>query len=292
MNDHQAASLSTTPDPEAPSTPWIAVTGGKGGVGKTVVATNLAIGIARAGHRVLLVDLDPGLANVDVHLRIAPRFDLEDLAEGACSAAQAIVAAPGGIEVLCGRSGSTRLAEEPGFLARALDAIAVAAESFDVVVCDTGAGIGRPVTDTAARCASLLAVTTPDPAAITDTYALCKLLATRGIRLPGILVNRVRDRDEAMRAATKLTTVAERFLGNRVALAGWIHEERALELSVRNQRPFSLAGSGQALDDMRALAAKTLSTIPASARRLGRQRDSLRRLLPRPGQRPALGTPA
>ena len=124
---HQAHGLVCPTDPrtspEVPAPPWISVTGGKGGVGKSVIATNLAIGIRRAGYRVLLVDLDPGLANLDVHLRLSPRFTLEDLAEGACTASEAICPSPGKISVLCGRSGSTRLVDDPDFVTTALETV-------------------------------------------------------------------------------------------------------------------------------------------------------------------------
>ena len=107
---HQARDLEAAIIRPAPRrTPWIAVSGGKGGVGKTLVAVNLAILIARAGYRALLVDLDPGLANVDVHLRMAPEFTIEDLAEGACSMEEAILGGPAGLKVLAGRHCGGRL---------------------------------------------------------------------------------------------------------------------------------------------------------------------------------------
>ena len=162
---------------------------------------------------------------------------------------------------------------------RALDKIAEASRGFDVVVCDTGAGIGRSVLGATRRSDLTIAVSTPDPAAITDTYALCKLLVTRGIPTPRLLVNLVRNREEAMRTASRLSMVCEKFLSTKLDLVGWLRKDRDLELSVRNQRPFTVTGKGPAMEDIRAITANTLSGIPsAHRRRNGLKRRSLRQL--------------
>ena len=215
----EGAVLRPTPRP----TPWVAVSGGKGGVGKTLVAVNLAVLIARAGYRALLVDLDPGLANVDVHLRLAPGFTIEDLASGTCTTEAAILEGPGGLSVLAGRSGSAKLASgDLDFLEATMDAVASAARAFDVVICDTGAGIGPAVLATASRADLVMAVTTPEPSSITDTYAMCKVLHRADRPLPSLVVNRARSREDAMRTASKLSSVCERFLGHGTALLGWL----------------------------------------------------------------------
>jgi flagellar biosynthesis protein FlhG len=250
-----------------PSTPWVAVAGGKGGVGKTLLAVNLALLLRRAGHRTLLVDFDPGLGNVDVHLRLSPLFTLEDLARGACTARQAIVDGPAGLRVLTGRSGSTQMTTDPAFVAQVLAAVDAAAQDFDVVVCDTGAGIGPAVLGVACRADLVLAVATPDPAALTDTYALCKLLRHRSRPLPRLVQNRVRSRDEAMRSAGKLATVCRRFLDADLPLLGWVTDDPLLSLSVSEQRPFALHGLGHPLEDLRALTAAVLAALPAMPRR-------------------------
>jgi flagellar biosynthesis protein FlhG len=271
---HQAQALEgavrRTPKPA----PWVAVSGGKGGVGKTLLAVNLALLIARAGYRALLVDLDPGLANVDVHLRLAPRFTVEDLASGLCTPKAAILEGPGGLSVLAGRSGSVKLASgDQEFLEATMDAVTRAAHGFDVVICDTGAGIGPAVLATADRASLVLAVTTPEPSSLTDTYAMCKVLHRAGVPLPSLVVNRARSREDAMRTAGRLSTVCERFLGQGTALVGWLHSNSMLELSILDQRPFSLHGSGPALEDLRAITASTLSALPAGTRPRARRRN-------------------
>ncbi len=252
----------------AAAAPWLAVTGGKGGVGKTLVAVNVAILAARAGYRTLLADLDPGLANVDVHLRLAPRWTLEDLAAGACSPAEAIAFGPAGVGMLAGRSGSTALAGDgaTAAVAAAHAALARAARGFDLVVCDTGAGIGPAVLATIERAAFALLVTTPDPAAATDAYALAKLLMQRGRPAPHLVVNRVRDREHALRTATRLSSVAQRFLGASLPFAGWLCTDAGLERSVAHQRPFATSGDGPAMEDLRAVCAAALSQVPGLVR--------------------------
>lgn len=249
-------------------TPWITVTGGKGGVGKTLIAVNLAVLISRAGYRTLLVDLDAGLPNIDVHLRLAPKWTLEDVVLGVCRPEQALCDGPHGLSVLCGRSGSTLLADKDAPLPSVvLEAVHATASGFDVVICDTGSGIGPLVLEAANQASVVLAVTTPDPAAVTDTYALCKLLMTRQIAEPHTIVNRVRSRDEAMRTGSRLRTVCKKFLQRDLAIAGWLRTEQKLENSIAEQRPFAVGGSGPVLEDLRALSATALSALPALKRR-------------------------
>ncbi len=267
---NQASGLLPRPAaaPTAPAvpadTPWVAVTGAKGGVGKTLLAVNLAVLMQKAGRRVLLVDLDPGLGNVDVHLRLSPALTLEDAALGHCTVQDAIIDGPAGLKVLAGRSGSPRLSSgDPGFLADVLATVREAGVGFDVVLCDTGAGIGPSVLAVAERADLVLGVTAAEPAAVTDTYALCKLLAARGRPLPRLVVNRVRSRDEALRTAGKLATVCRKFLAAECQLLGWLLRDGALEQSVVAQRPFALSGMGPVLEDLRGLGAAVLSELPA-----------------------------
>jgi flagellar biosynthesis protein FlhG len=265
MNAHQARGLQI---PRPPRTPWLAVAGAKGGVGKTMLATNLALLLARAGHRTLLVDFDPGCGNVGVHLRLSGHHMLEDVAAGSCHAIDALLDGPGGIRVLLGRSGSTLLTgEDPNPRERAIRAIDEAARDFDVVVVDTGAGVGAATLAVAERADLVLGLTTPDAAALTDAYALCKVLHRRGRPLPHLVVNRVQNRDEAMRTAQKLGAVARKFLGAESPFGGWVGQDRAIEFAVQDQRPVALFGQGQGLDDLRTVCATALAALPPLGRR-------------------------
>jgi flagellar biosynthesis protein FlhG len=233
--------------PRPPAAPWLAIAGAKGGVGKTTLAVNLALLLQRAGHRTLLVDFDPGCGNVAVHLRLGSRHDLDDVANGVCTAQAALVDGPGGIRVLTGRSGATSFASGDRVrIGAALDAVAALAP---------------------ARADLVLGVTTPDAAALTDTYALCKVLHQGGRPLPQLVVNRVDSRDEAMRTAAKLGTVARKFLDRDVTLCGWIAQAPQFARSIAEQRPLALGTGSPSHDELRALCAAVLAVMPATARR-------------------------
>jgi flagellar biosynthesis protein FlhG len=263
---HQASGL-LVPRPGPRAAPWLAVTGGKGGVGKTLVAVNLACLAASQGFRTLLVDLDPGLGNVDVQLRLARRATLEDLVAGRCSPAEAIVPGPQSVQVLAGRSGARELAAaQAGYVAATLAAVARAARGFDLVVCDTGAGIGAAVIEPLRAARLALVVTTPDPSAVTDAYALCKIMLQEGMAPPGLVVNRARTREAALATATRLSAVSEKFLRTRLPWRGWLRADPGVEASVLEQKPFAAAGAGPALDDLRALCASALSELPGLRR--------------------------
>lgn len=273
---HQASALLLPRPPVMPqpasqanpaNAPWLALVGAKGGVGKTTLAVNLALLLARAGHRVLLADLDPGCGNVAVHLRLPIVHDLESAARGECEPRDAVVRGPLGIGVLGGRSGSPALAHDAQLVEQALAAIADAARDFDVVVVDTGAGIGHATLAAARRAELAVAVTTPDPASLTDTYALCKVLHQQGRPLPRLVANRVQSRDDAMRTGARLATVARKFLASEAKLLGWVGDDRLLQLSCHEQRPLALHGQGPALDDLRSLCAAVLAELPPLVRR-------------------------
>jgi flagellar biosynthesis protein FlhG len=274
---HQADALAIP----APSTPWLCIAGAKGGVGKTMLATNLALLASRAGYRTRLVDLDPGCGNVRVHLRISCRHDVEDLVAGTCTPRDALVAGPAGLHVLLGRSGSTALIESSSqHRAAVLDAIANVAADFDLVVVDTGAGLGPTTLAVAARADLTLGVTTPDVSSVTDAYALCKVLHGRASRLPLVVVNRTQSRDEAMLTATKLASVTRKFLGAETRLIGWLRHDAGVERSLREQRPLALQGDGAGLDDLRAVFAAALAELPQLKRRQDAVRSRRVRLRP------------
>lgn len=268
MNGQARALLEPRLVVPARTAPWVAVSGGKGGAGKTLIAVNLALGLRRLGYQTLLVDVDPGLGNVDVHLRLSAPFDLEHLAEGACEPWQAVVDGPGKLRVVLGRSGSPRLANgDPEFLRRALDGVELAARGYDVVVCDTGAGIGPAVLEVCRRARLTLAVTTPDPSAVTDTYALAKVLRQRHLPLPHLVVNQAKTSAQARTVAEKLGQAVERFLAGPLPHLASLRHDPALARSVLEQRPFASFGSGDSADDLRALAVATAQVMELTVAR-------------------------
>jgi flagellar biosynthesis protein FlhG len=264
-SNHQASALTAAPSRQ---TPWLCVAGAKGGVGKTMLATNLALLLSRGGYRTLLVDFDPGTGNVGVHLRLQGEHDLDDVAQRRCSARDAIVQGPGRLKVLLGSSGTTQLTTAaPTEIADLLRAIRTVSSDFDVVVFDTGAGLNPSTLCVAEQCDLTLGVTTPEVTALTDAYALCKVLHARGVALPHLIVNRARSRDEAMRTASKLSAVTQKFLGEKSELAGWICSDPQIEASIRDQRPLTLFGQSNGLEDLRSACAAALAALPPMTRR-------------------------
>jgi len=228
--------------------PFVLVTGGKGGVGKSTLAANLGVALAQAGVETLLVDLDLGLANLDVLLRLERRADVEELIAGRRALADCVVRGPAGLSVLPAASGVYELAQA-GAERRAalLGEIAGAASRFDLVLGDTAAGIGEDVLAFAAAADRVLLVTTPEPAAVTDAYGVLKALdawsRAAGIEVPTpeLVINLAAGVDEARRIAGRLCTTAERFLARSPRLAGWLPRSRTVLVSALEQRPFVLA---------------------------------------------------
>ena len=277
---HQAnglTSMSTKP------TPWLCIAGAKGGVGKTMLACNLSLLLARAGYRTLLVDFDLGTGNVGVQLRLQGGYDLDDVATHRCSVHEAIVQGPGRLQVLLGRSGPTDLtSSSPAHIAELLRTIRTAANDYDVVVFDTGAGLNPSMLAIAEQCDLTLGVTTPEVTSLTDAYALCKVLHARGCALPHLVINRTRSRDEAMRTAAKLNAVTEKFLSTKSVLAGWISLDPQIETSIRSQRPLTLFAACQGLEDLSSICAAALASLPAMKRRQDPRTESVRQVRLRP----------
>ena len=161
-------------------------------------------------------------------------------------------------------------------LQRTFAAVALAAEDCDVVVCDTGAGLGALSIATAERADLVVAIATADPSAMTDAYAQCKLLHLRGRPLPRLLINGASSRDDAMTTAGRFASVCRKFLGQDGPMFGWLRRDPALERSTMEQRPVALHGHGTALEELRALAAALLSALPTLPRRAAREAIAVR----------------
>jgi flagellar biosynthesis protein FlhG len=193
-----------------------AVTSGKGGVGKTFVAANLAAALARRGQRVLVLDADLGLANLDVVLNLHPKITLHEVFTGKAALADAILPAPGGFSVLLAGSGLVEYSRlTPEVREQLLDVIQKVAPDFDRILLDTGAGISDVVLYAVSLADEVMVVATPEPTSLTDAYATIKVLASQQQRTAiKLLVNQVSRAGEGRGIRGQLQLVVDRFVTN------------------------------------------------------------------------------
>ncbi|HOX05729.1 MAG TPA: P-loop NTPase [Planctomycetota bacterium] len=232
------------PDEPAPGrrARTVAVTGGKGGVGKSSLAANLGLALAAAGRRTLLVDADLGLASADLLLGVRPRATLAEVALDGLEVREALVPVAPRLDLLPGASGVADLADLTPVARQTLIASLAGLDGeYDVLLVDTAAGAGEQVRAFLRAADRVLAVTTPDPAAVTDAYALFKLLAAEGHRGLGLTVNMARSEDEGARVAGRIAQVARRYLGAEIELLGSVPFDWQAAAAVRARRPLLTA---------------------------------------------------
>ena len=215
----------------------IAVTGGKGGVGKTTVSANLAVSIAAQGRDVMLVDADLGLANVDVVLGLNTRFHLGHVVSGECALEDAIVTGPHGLQIVPAASGIKRMAnlsdiEQAGIIRAFSDLY----HRVDVMIVDTAAGLHDSVLTFSQAAQHVLVVVCDEPASITDAYALIKVLSREhGVRRFQILANQTRRSGEGPELFQKISRVCDRFLNVTLEFAGSVPFDDYLRRAVQRQ---------------------------------------------------------
>ncbi len=242
----------------------ISVTSGKGGVGKTTIAANLALALCRMGQRVLVLDADLGLANMDVMLGLNPHYTIYHLLRGERTLEEIIVRGPGGFQLLPAASGIPELTELDSsqrlFLLDELDALK---DSFDVLLIDTGAGISSNVMYFNFAAMEKVVVVTNEPTSLTDAYALIKVLTGKYKQKRfKILVNAARNGNEANRIYRHLSLVVDQFLGSpSLDYVGWIPYDRQMSAAIRRQRTvLELYPEAAASRHIRALAGTLLSS--------------------------------
>ena len=233
------ADKSTAPPVQDESvTSVYAISSGKGGVGKTAVVANMAVSLAKLDKKVLILDADLGLANIDVVFGITPAFNLNHFFSGEQNLASIMVEGPFGIKILPAGSGLQNFIRlDAGHKMRLLEGLDSMHNDFDYVLIDTEAGISENVTyfNTAAQ--EIIIVTTPEPTAITDAYALMKLLSTQYHEKHfNLIVNMVQSDNEALDVYRKLTMVSNRYLDISIDFLGSIPSEKQMNESIRKQK--------------------------------------------------------
>jgi flagellar biosynthesis protein FlhG len=247
----------------------VAITGGKGGVGKTLVSVNLGAALARAGRNTMLLDADLGLANVDVLLGLHARLNLEHVMSGDCSLGDVIVTASSGLRVVPAASGSTAMSS----LARAqhaglVNAFSQLLEPLDVLLVDTAAGLGDAVITFSEAAQRVLVVVCDEPASLTDAYGLIKVLSRRqaGCRFE-IVSNMVDSPAQGRALFDKLARVCDRFLGFTPSYLGHVPHDEYVRQAIRRQttvvEAFPSAPSARAFQR---LAQAVLTWQPAGTR--------------------------
>ncbi|MDY4903170.1 MAG: MinD/ParA family protein [Treponema sp.] len=221
----------------------IAITSGKGGVGKTNLAVNMSIAYAQLGKKVILIDGDLGMANVNVLLNIVPQYNLMQVINGQKKMSEIILDTEFGIKFIAGANGFSKIAnlskEELDNFAREFSSLSNA----DIIIIDTAAGIADNVLQFVAAADEVYVVTTPEPTAITDAYGIIKTITTelvnREINLK-LLVNRVHSADEGKRISDRIINIVAQFLNYKVEYIGFVYDDSVVQASVIRQKPFMI----------------------------------------------------
>ncbi|HBB13162.1 MAG: MinD/ParA family protein [Treponema sp.] len=219
----------------------IAITSGKGGVGKTNVAVNMAIAYAEIGKRVILIDGDMGMANVNVLLNIVPRYNLLQVINRQKKMSEIILDTEFGIKFIAGANGFSKIAnlskEELDYFTKEF----LSLSNADIIIIDTGAGIANNVLQFVAAADEVYVVTTPEPTAITDAYGIIKIISTELVDRESnikLLVNRVHSADEGKRISERIITIVGQFLNYKVDYIGFVYEDSVVQTAVIRQKPF------------------------------------------------------
>jgi flagellar biosynthesis protein FlhG len=222
------------------------ITSGKGGVGKTTLAINLGIAMVRTGRRVVLLDGDLGLANLNVLLGIIPKFTIQDVVRGEKTLAQIVMPTSYGLDLVAGATGIADLAnlgeQERQHVLQGLEGLS----GYDILIIDTGAGISENVIRFVLAADEAIIVTTHHPTSMTDAYGIIKTILAREAKTLKLLVNCVNSSSDAQHVCARLTAVTAKFLNGKLECIGYVPRDALIEKSIMAQKPHLVLNPGAA----------------------------------------------
>lgn len=215
----------------------VSVASGKGGVGKTLTTVNIALSARRQNYRVLILDGDMGMANVDVVLGLRPRYNINDVIHGSVLLQDIVLQGPLGVDIIPTGSGLSGLANlSLSQRVSILDQLENLGENYDVIIIDTGAGINATVLHLNSIADDIVVVTTPEPHAMTDAYAFIKVMSEMyDISSYNLLINQVVNREQGLKIGSRIAEVSERFLKKEIRVIGTIPFDDAVSRTVMKQ---------------------------------------------------------
>ncbi|MBO8130535.1 MAG: AAA family ATPase [Candidatus Marinimicrobia bacterium] len=249
----------------------IAVTSGKGGVGKTNLSVNLSLLLSQFGKRVLLIDADIHLGNIDLFLGINPDYNISDFILNQKPIEEIIFKCPQGIDLLPASSVVKELIESEDEVLRKISAeFKKIQHKYDTIVIDTGAGVSRTVLSFVLSADKVIVIATPDPASIADTYGIVKIVKTTEPNMPIILVvNMVKNQEEGDSLFRKLDLMAQKFLNSKLIYGGYLVDDEQIARAIKIQSPFILEYPNSISTLHFKIIVKKLMSIPIMDRRFG-----------------------
>jgi len=243
----------------------ISIASGKGGVGKSSMSVNLAVAMSRLGVRVLIVDADFGLANIDVMLGVTSKYDVSYVLRGEKSLSEIIQLGHEGVRFISGGSGVNDLINMDDMkLAKILAGIVRLDAPIDLIIIDTGAGINENVLQLVVASTETIIITTPEPTAILDAYALVKTIVKRDASHPlHVLINKCESKKEALRVQEGFTEVVGKHLGKNINPLGLIVYDNSIPMSIKRQVPITVSDPNSPISREIDTIARTILDLPS-----------------------------
>lgn len=213
----------------------IAIASGKGGVGKSNLSVNLSIALADLGRKVLLLDADLGLANVNVLLGVIPKYNLFHVIKGERKISEIVLRVPQGIDIIAGASGFTELANLNSEYRKRIIKDLNTIRNYDYIIVDTAAGVSHNVLSFVQASDEVIIITTPEPTSITDAYGIIKAIVSENFKEIRIVINRIQNIIEGKKVSDKIIRIAQQFLNVGITNLGYMFDDETLVRAVKSQ---------------------------------------------------------